>query len=185
MSGDRYIISDQNGLYFLTFTVIDWVDVFTRKEYGIILTESMNYCVEEKGLIVYAWVIMSNHIHVIWQAKEGSSLSDIIRDFKKFTAKRIINMIETETESRKVWMLKKFEYAGSRLNRISKYKFWKDDNHAILLEPNHVKMIDQKLNYIHDNPVRAMIVEKSEDYIFSSARVYSGEPGFIKMDILH
>jgi REP element-mobilizing transposase RayT len=145
MSGDRYIISDQNGLYFLTFTVLDWVDVFTRKDYKIILTESMNYCVEEKGLIVYAWVIMSNHIHVIWQAKEGFSLSDIIRDFKKFTAKRIINMIETETESRKVWMLKKFEYAGTRLNRISKYKFWKDDNHAILLEPNQVKMIDQKI----------------------------------------
>lgn len=71
MSGDRYIISDQNGMYFLTFTVIDWVDVFSRKDYKIELSDSMNYCVNNKGLIVYGWVIMSNHMHVIWQAQEG------------------------------------------------------------------------------------------------------------------
>jgi len=185
MSGDNYTISDQNGLYFMTFTVIDWVDVFTRKEFKRVLTDSMNYCVEEKGLIIYAWVIMSNHVHVVWQAKEGFKLSGIIRDFKKFTAKKILAMIETEPESRKVWLLKKFEYAGKRLKRISKYKFWKDDNHAILLEPNNVKMIDQKLNYIHDNPVRALIVDNQEDYIFSSARDYCGEKGCVKIDFLH
>jgi REP element-mobilizing transposase RayT len=185
MSGDRYLISDQNGLYFMTFMVIDWVDVFTRKEYKIIITDSMNYCIDKKGLIVYSWVIMSSHLHVIWQAKEGFRLSDIVRDFKKFAAKKIINMIENEPESRKVWLLRKFEFAGKRLNRISKYKFWKDDNHAILLEPNQIKIMDQKLNYIHDNPVRAMIVENPEDYIFSSARDYSGETGFVKVVLLH
>jgi len=102
MSGDRYVITDQNAIYFLTFTVIDWVDVFSRKEYKLELIDSMNYCIREKGLIVYAWVIMSNHIHVIWQAKDGFQLSPIIRDFKKFTSKRIISIIETENESRKV-----------------------------------------------------------------------------------
>ena len=185
MSGDRYLISDQNGLYFITFTVIDWGDVFTRKEYKIVITDSMNYCIHKKGLIVYSWVIMSNHIHVIWQAKEGFRLSDIVRDFKKFTAKRILKMIENETESRKIWLLRKFEYAGTRLKRISRYKFWKDDNHAILLEPNNIKMIDQKLDYIHNNPVRAMIVEQPEDYIFSSAKDYSDETGFVNVILLH
>lgn len=185
MSGDRYIISDQNGLYFLTFTIIDWVDVFTRKEYKIVLTDSMNYCIKEKGLTVYGWVIMSNHMHVIWQAKEGFMLSDIIRDFKKYTAKKILEMIEQEAESRKVWLLNKFKYAGSRLKRISKYKFWKDGNHAILLEPNQVNIIEQKLDYIHNNPVRAMIVENQEDYIFSSARDYCGEDGLVEIELLH
>jgi len=68
-----------------------------------------------------------------------------------------------------LWGIRKFEYAGRRLNRISKYKFWKDDNHAILLEPNEVEKIDQKLNYIHDNPVRAMIVDNPK-IIFSVQR---------------
>jgi len=184
MSGDSYSISNQNGLYFLTFTVIDWVDVFTRKEYKIAITDSMNYCVEEKGLIIYAWVIMSNHVHVIWQAEDGFRLSDIIRDFKKFTAKKILHLMETEPESRKVWLLRKFKYAGQRIKRVSKYKFWKDGNHAILLEPNQPKMIDQKLDYIHQNPVRALIVENPEDYIFSSAKDYSGEKGYVKVELL-
>lgn len=94
-------------------------------------------------------------------------------------------MIENEPESRKVWLLRKFEFAGSRLKRISKYKFWKDDNHAILLEPDQVNIIDQKLNYIHDNPVHAMIVENQEDYIFSSARDYCDEAGLVKIELLH
>jgi len=89
MSGDRYLISDQNGMYFMTFTVIDWVDVFTREEYKIIITDSMNYCIDKKGLIVYSWIIMSSHVHVIWQAKEGFRMSDMVRDFKKFTAIRL------------------------------------------------------------------------------------------------
>ena len=185
MLGDRYIITDQNALYFLTFTVIDWVDVFTRKEYKQILTNSMNYCIKEKGLIIYGWVIMSNHIHIICRAKEGYHLSEIVRDFKKFTAKTILKEIETGYESRKEWLLKKFEYAGRRLKRITKYKFWKDSNHAILLEPFDSKMIDQKISYVHDNPVRAMLIENPEDYIFSSARDYCGKQGLVKIELIN
>lgn len=180
MSGDRYIINNQNGMYFLTFTVIDWVDVFTRKDYKLELVYSMNYCIENKGLIVYGWVIMSNHMHVIWQAADGSQLSDIIRDFKKFTAKRILKMIEEEPESRKAWMLKKFEFAGKNLKRITKYKFWKDSNHAIQLEDFDTGMKEQKLNYIHDNPVKAMLVKNPEDYIFSSAIDYAEGKGLVE-----
>ncbi len=185
MSGDRYPISDQNAMYFMTFTVIDWVDVFTRKEYKLELVDSMNYCVKNKGLTVFAWVIMSNHVHVIWQAKDGFRLSDILRDFKKFTSKKILTLIENENESRKVWLLKKFEFAGKRLKRISKYKFWKDDNHAIYLDPLYPNMIDQKLDYIHDNPVKAMIVEEPHHYIFSSAKDYTGDPGLVEIELLH
>ena len=184
MSGDRYFISDQSAMYFLTFTVIDWVDVFTRKEYKLEIVDSLNYCVQEKGLIIYAWVIMSNHVHVIWQAKEGFQLSPIIRDFKKFIAKKIISLIENENESRKVWMLKKFEFAGKRLKRISKYKFWKDDNHAIFLDPFWPEMIDQKLDYIHNNPVKAMLVDEPYHYIFSSAIDYYGDKGLVEIELL-
>ena len=181
MSGDRYLISDQNAVYFLTFTVVGWVDVFTRKEHKLEIVDSLNYCIQHKGLTVYAWCIMSNHVHLIVRAKEGFRLSDIIRDFKKFTAKRIIGKIENEPESRREWMLNMFEFSGRNLQRIQKYKFWKDDNHAIELD---TRIMEQRLNYIHLNPVRAMCVEEPEHYIFSSAKDYSGKKGLVELEFL-
>jgi putative transposase len=181
MSGDRYLISDQNAVYFLTFTVVGWVDVFTRKEHKLELVDSLNYCIQHKGLTVYAWCIMSNHMHLIVRANQGHRLSDIIRDFKKFTAKRIIDKIQNETESRREWMLNMFEFAGRKLQRIQNYKFWKDDNHAIELD---TRMMEQRLDYIHLNPVSAMLVEEPEHYVFSSAKDYAGKKGLVKIEFL-
>jgi len=160
MSADRYKIADQNALYFVTFTVVNWIDVFTRKSYKIEIVNSLNYCVQQKGLKVYAWCLMTNHLHLIVSANEGFRLSDIIRDFKTFTAKRILNMIETEAESRRECMLQQFKYMGSKLQRIKKYKLWKDDNHAVELTS---KMIEGRLNYIHQNSVEALIVDDAEE----------------------
>ncbi len=181
MSGDRYIISDQNALYFLSFTVVGWIDVFTRKEYKMDIVDSLNYCIRSKGLSVVAWFIMSNHLHLIVQAKESFRLSDIIRDFKKFTAKKIIARIESEAESRRDWILNQFEYAGRNLNRIKKYKFWKDDNHAIELKSH---MMDSILDYIHQNPVSSMIVEEPEHYVFSSAKDYASMKGLVNVELI-
>ena len=181
MSADNYFITDQHAIYFLTFTVIDWIDVFTRKEYKIVITDSLNYCIENKGLEVYAWCLMSNHLHLVCRANGGFKISDVIRDFKKFTAKQILKKIATEPESRKDWMLYRFEYAGKFDNRIKRYKFWQETNHAVLLDTN--EMIDQRINYINENPVRAMIVWNPEDYLFSSARDYAGERGYVNIKI--
>ncbi len=175
MSADNYFITDQNAIYFLTFTVEDWIDVFTRKEYKIVIADSLNYCIAKKGLEVFAWCLMSNHIHLVVRAKENHRISDIIRDFKKFTAKTILKMTEKEPESRKEWMLYRFKYAGKFDNRIKKYKFWRESNHAILL--HDTRLIEQRTNYTHANPVRAMIVFNAEDYLYSSARDYTGEKG--------
>lgn len=177
MSADNYFINEQNALYYLTFTVVDWVDVFTRKEYKVVIVDSLNYCIENKGLEVFAWCLMSNHLHLICRAVEPAHISEIIRDFKKFTAKTILDKIKTEPESRRDWMLYRFEFAGKFDNRISKYRFWQDTNHAIQLD--NTILIGQKINYIHDNPVRAMIVGKQEDYLYSSARDYAGEKGLV------
>jgi len=130
---------------------------------------------------VYAWCLMSNHIHLIIAAKEGSEVSGIIRDFKKFTAKRILKMIESEPESRRDWMLNLFKFAGKNIRKIKTYKFWKEDNHAIEMTSN---MIDGRLNYIHQNPVEALIVEEPEHYIFSSARDYAGTKGLVNIEFI-
>ena len=92
MSEGGYRIRDKEGAHFITFAVIEWVDVFTRKDYRDIVVESLKYCQKEKGLIVHAWCIMSNHIHLVISAKNENT-SDIIRDFKKFTSKEILKAI--------------------------------------------------------------------------------------------
>ena len=176
-----YQIYDQSGLYYLTLQVIDWVDVFTRKTYRDIVLESLQYCQKEKGLHLYGYVIMSNHLHLLVMA-EHSNLSDVIRDFIKFTASRILQTIENEPESRREWMLKRFEFAAKSHVRNSKYQFWTHENHAI--ECHTPFFTRQKLNYIHDNPVRAGWVEKPEDWMYSSARNYSGLVGLIEVDFL-
>ena len=97
---EAYRIKDQQALYYCTITTIDWIDIFTKKIYKDILIDSMNYCILSKGLEVYAFVIMSNHVHVIISTNK-EPISAIIRDLKKFTAKQIIEKIQTEPESRK------------------------------------------------------------------------------------
>jgi putative transposase len=180
MSGDRYFLREKNGVYYLTLTVVYWIDIFTRKDYKHIIIDSIKYCQANKGLILYGWVLMSNHLHLIVKADEGFNISDILRDFKKHTSKQIIRTVKETNESRQEWMLHKFEYAGKQLKRISNYKLWRDDNHAILLE--NEKIMQQKLEYLHNNPVVAEIVEEAHEYIYSSAKFYSELPCLIKCE---
>jgi len=180
MSSDNYYITDQNAPYFFTFTVYDWVDVFTRKDYRFIITDSLNHCVKNKGLKIYAWCLMSNHLHIVCSANEGFRISEIVRDFKKYTSKAIVKLINEIPESRKDWLLYRFKYAGKYDHRIKFYKFWEDSNHAILLDDKF--KIEQRINYTHENPVRAMIVAECPEYLFSSARDYSGDKGLVEVE---
>ena len=120
---------------------------------------------------------MSNHIHLIASSKEGNHLSDILRDFKKYTSKAIVEQIEKMPESRKDWMLDRFYFNGKYKPKIKNYQFWKEGNHPIQLESN--EFMDQKLNYIHNNPVTAGIVHRAEDYVYSSAIDYAGGKGLL------
>ena len=108
----EYVIKDQGGVHYVTFTVHQWVDVFTRDSYREEIITNLRYCQNHKGLEIFTWVIMSNHCHMILRAKE-ENLSDIIRDFRKFTAKKLFNMLETNPyESRKSWILKLLSLDG-------------------------------------------------------------------------
>ena len=170
MSIGGHKIRNKTLPHFITFAVVEWVDVFTRQSYRDILLDSLRYCQKEKGLILNSWCVMSNHFHMIASAKE-ENLSDILRDFKKYTSKEIIKAIECNSlESRKDWMLKIFKDQGSSNTRNKEYQFWRQENCPIeLYSP---KFSWQKINYIHFNPVRAGIVIRPEDYLYSSAIDY-------------
>ncbi|MBL7971800.1 MAG: transposase [Prolixibacteraceae bacterium] len=164
MTAENYFIKDQNAVYYLTFTIVDWVDVFTREAYKAVIADSLNYCIGHKGLEVFAWCLMSNHLHLVCRATT------------------ILDKMKTEPESRRDWMLYRFEFAGKFDHRISKYRFWEDTNHAIQLDST--SLIEQKMNYTHDNRVRAMIVGRQEDYLYSSARDYAGEKGLVNVQTI-
>jgi len=173
-------VKNPEGIYFITITVIDWVDLFTRPVYKHILIDSLEYCIKNKGLTVYAYVIMSNHMHLIVSTNENYALEATIRDFKKFTSKKLIEAIEENPESRREWLLKKFAFASDRIKRGSKYKVWKDGFHPV--ELSNREILEQKLNYIHENPVNEEIVINAEDYKYSSATNYTGGTG--QLDIV-
>ncbi len=181
MSG--YKIKNQNSLHYLTFTVVGWVDVFTRKRYRDVFIDSLKYCQQKKGLLIFSYVIMSNHVHLIVRTDSGMGLSAIIRDLKRFTSNQIIKAIqENRQESRSEWMLRLFKYYAKYNSNNTKYQFWKQDNRPIeLVTP---KWINQKLDYIHFNPVKAGLVESPEHYVYSSAKNYVGEKGLIDEEIL-
>ncbi|EKT3958666.1 transposase, partial [Flavobacterium psychrophilum] len=147
---DGYKIRDQALPHFITATVVDWIDVFTRKSYRDCIIECLDYCIKNKGMILYGYVIMSNHIHMIVQSNEGN-LSDLIRDFKKFTAKTILDKIQNEPESRREWMLERFKLATESHSRNKNYQFWQYGNHPEEIYSN--KFMWSKLDYIHLNPV--------------------------------
>ena len=182
MSSENYRVNNQNATYFLTFTVTDWVDVFTRLNYRNIIVDSLEYCVRNKGLRIFAWCLMTNHIHIGCMVDEPFKMSDFVRDFKQFTAKSLLKEIQSEPESRRDWMLYRFEYAGKFDNRIKQYRFWQDKSHPI--ELNTLEMINERIDYIHNNPVKNGLVAEPEDYLFSSARNYAGLSSVIDVEVI-
>jgi putative transposase len=179
----KYKIQNHQDIYFITFAVVEWVDALSRRQYKDIVVNSLQYCQKQKGLILYAWIIMNNHVHLIASAEKEFNLSNILRDMKKFTSKKLILTIEENLqESRRKWMLWIFSSNGKKNSNNEKYQFWQQDNHPVCLSDN--EMQDQRLNYLHNNPVIEGIVEEPEHYLYSSARDYAGGKGLLSLVFL-
>jgi putative transposase len=171
----KYKIRDQNQLYFVTFAVIHWLDVFTRQDYRDISLDSIRYCQKHKGLEVCAYCIMSSYIHMIIGRHGKDSLDGIIRDIKKYTSVQIIKAIKDNPgESRRELLTWLFARAGKRNSNNTNYQFWQQHNHPI--ELGNDERLYKILDYIHENPVKAGIVCSPEDYFYSSAKNYAEMP---------
>jgi REP element-mobilizing transposase RayT len=180
---EKYKVHDQDSPYFVTFAVEGWVDVFTRPAYKDIVIASLRFCQKEKGLIVFAWCLMTNHIHLIVGRNGTETIGSIIRDFKKYSSVHICRAIASNpTESRKGWMLDIFSKGALKSSKHQKYKFWEDEYHPVELYSN--KVMDQKMDYVHENPVKEGIVERPEDYVYSSARDYCGVKGLLEIEFM-
>ncbi len=150
----KYKFYNSEGLYFVSFATVNWIDVFTRNIYRDIVVDSLNYCVEKKGLIIYSWVLMTNHIHLIIRSKK-EPLENIMRDLKRYTSREVLKAIqENSQESRKEWILWLFERVGKKNANNTNYQFWQQNNHPIELGTESFD-IDKYMDYIHENPVKA------------------------------
>lgn len=179
---NKYKIRDQQKLYFVSFAVVYWLDIFIRNEYKTILIDSLKHCQKVKGLDLYAWCIMTSHVHLII-GTSGNKMEDILRDFKSFTSRSLRTAIqENPTESRREWLLWMFEREGKKNSNNNDYQFWQQDNHPIELWDNY--MMDQKLEYLHMNPVLSGFVDRPEAYLYSSARDYAGEKGLLDIQLI-
>ncbi|AIZ64287.1 transposase [Hymenobacter sp. DG25B] len=179
---DKYQPSDPAGIYFLTMTVVDWVDLFTRGSYKTIIVDSLRYCQQHKGLVLYAWCLMPSHLRLIAAAAPGHSLSAFLRDFKKHTNRELLHGIQHEPESRREWLLHRFAFHAAQTRRVQDYKLWQDGSHAVqLLTPAFAR---QKLAYVHQNPVADLTVAEPEHYVYSSAAAYAGLPGLLPVELL-
>lgn len=178
----KYKIKDHDKLYFVSFATVYWIDVFTRNLYREELLESLRFCQKEKGLEIYAWCIMPNHVHLIVGSQQNP-LEGIIRDFKAFTSRRLRSIIaENEQESRREWILWMMERAGRRNANNHDWQFWQQNNQPV--ELSNSEMTQQKLEYLHNNPVEAGFVDDPAAWLYSSVRDYNGGKGLLAIQVL-
>jgi REP element-mobilizing transposase RayT len=167
----NYKFHNPEGLYFISFAVVGWLDVFTRNTYKDLFIESLVFCQKNKGLEIHAWCIMSSHVHLVFRSIKGQKPELLIGDLKRFTSKIIVKSIqENPRESRKEFLLDFFKKEAEKSSNVQNYQFWRHDNKPIELWSN--KVIQQKIEYIHNNPVAGGLVYKAEDYVYSSALDY-------------
>ena len=176
----KYKFKNPTAAYFVSFATVYWIDVFTRQVYYSILEESITYCREEKGMEVFAYCFMPSHVHMIFRS-DFEDPSGLLRDFKGFTSRKIIKTIQTNVqESRKDCILRMMERAGFKNSNVNKRQFWQQHNKPIEVWSN--KVLKQKIDYIHNNPVEQGFVTDPVDWKYSSARNYSGDETVLKID---
>jgi REP element-mobilizing transposase RayT len=168
--------------YFMTMTIVDWIDLFTRVNHKNLIVELLKHCQLKNGLNIFGWVLMPSHLHLMANAEIPNELSDIVRDFKKFKSKKLIDQIAYEPESRREWLLERFKFSAKTHSKTKDFKVWQDKNHPIELYTEKVTW--QKLNYIHRNPVVDRIVQNEQDYLYSSARNYYNLPSLLDVHCL-
>ncbi|WP_369012559.1 REP-associated tyrosine transposase [Flavobacterium anhuiense] len=178
----KYKFGDKTGAYFISFATVYWIDIFTREEYFGSIVESLDYCRKNKGMEIYGYCIMPSHVHLIFRPENGDP-SGLIRDFKGFTSRKMLKAIEQNPqESRKEWMLWMFERAGKKNSNAKFRQFWQQSNKPI--EIWSLKVFEQKLNYIHNNPLETGFVTNPVDWKYSSARNYGdNDQTVLKIDI--
>jgi putative transposase len=182
-ANDQPIIP-RDACYFLTLNVVDKIDVFVRPAYKQVIADALNHFIAIHEVVVYAWCLMSSHLHLMVKTKEGTGPAYFERDFKKYTTPEIAKTIEMEMDFRREWMMQRFEDFGKSLRRIEKLNLWQNCSSPLYIDCAQSQVLTDRIDHIHENPVRERIVELPEAYLFSSARDYAGIKGLVNVKVV-
>jgi REP element-mobilizing transposase RayT len=183
LSNDKPILP-LDACYFLTLNTVDKIDVFVRPAYKQVIVEALNYFIQARGLHVYAWCLMSSHLHLLVRTREGANPAIFERDFKKYTTPEVLKAAEMEMDLRREWMLQRFEEYSKSLKRIEKFHLWQNCSSPLRIDHEQPRLLPDRIVHIHENPVREGIVEIPEAYIYSSARDYAGIHGLVNVKVV-
>lgn len=180
----KYRFTDKQSVYFTTSTIVGWLDLFTRDIYRQIVLDSIQYCQLNQGLAVHAWVLMTNHLHLICSCHAKQEPALVLKNMKSFTAIRLIDaVVNHPAESRREYILNLFEAEGKKSSSNFRFKVWQHENHPVLL--NSADLFNQRLHYLHGNPVAAGFVTEPWHWKYSSAIDYmTTEKGLLDLVLL-
>lgn len=179
----KYKFTDHQATYFVTSTVVGWIDIFTRDVYRNILLDSFRFCQKNQGLEINAWVLMTNHFHMICSFIDNQDPGIVLKNIKSYTAIKLIDaIIRNKQESRKAWLLKLFEEHGASKKSNYRYQFWIHESHPVLI--SDAFMLRQRMDYLHENPVKAGYVNQPEHWLYSSAIDYYTTNGKGLLDLV-
>ncbi len=172
----RYKAFEDDGIYFVTSSIIEWIPLFKSPNYYEILIKALSYRQKNGKMKLYAYVLMTNHFHLILSV---DNISKFMKELKSYTAHEIINLLKKHEEFS---LLEQLESNKKSHKTSSRYQIWQEGFHPqqILSE----EMLLQKIEYIHQNPVRAGIVNNPEDWKYSSSSNYSKDEGILRIDPL-
>jgi len=170
----RYRVHHPDRAHFVTCTIVEWLPVFTSAACCDILVRSLEHCRQQKSLKIYAWVILDNHFHGILAAP---NLSPVLRDLKSFTARELLTQLEIEGRN---WLLEQLRYRRAA-HKPNEHQIWQEGSHPQVIADD--AMMHQKLEYLHNNPVKRGWVVAPEHWRYSSAHEWLGgaEP-FLRCD---
>lgn len=178
----KYKFHNKEGLYFVSFAIVYWIDIFVREEYCNIFLDTLKFYQKEDRLELFAYCIMPSHIHLIFRDKFKEP-EILIGNIKRYSSKKLQNCISNNRqESRKEWILWMMERAAHKTSNVNNKMLWQHNNNPIELWTQEVIM--QKLEYIHNNPLESGFVIEPEHWKYSSAVNYSGGIGIIDIILL-
>jgi len=174
MGRSRYRIYDQQAPHFLTCTINNWIPLFTRPATVQVILDALAYRQEQRNLRVYAYVILENHLHLIAQSE---TLPAEISSFKSWTAKQLLEVLKVQGAER---ILKQLAFYKRAHKTDRDYQVWEEGSHPQQIQSD--EMMRQKIEYIHNNPVKRGYVDDAVHWRYSSARNYAGQEGLLKID---
>ena len=162
---NRYLLSQDTPVLYITVVTKDRLRVFQKDYVKEVLCKALNEA--RKRFLLFAYVIMIDHLHLL--TSKPSTTSELLRVLKSLTARRVIDYL---TENNHLQSLAKLRH--QERDRNYKYSLWQTEKNVLPIFSEAMFM--EKLNYIHQNPVRAKLVETATDYRWSSARIWQGRP---------